>query len=747
MVQRSAQPTNQTFTFPVKGMSCAVCATAVEDTIKSVAGVNAANVNFSSAEVTFQIDSPTLIETISEKLKGTGYELITEDNFSIPNAENSAHVPSGFSVPVLINNELFWVWALALPILLVSMLNMHPPREVVFFIAIATAILVFYLGRNYFFKAKNQLTILRFGMDTLVAISTSVAFVSSSLVLFSPQFAKLSLGLEHYYFESAAVIVAFLKTGKWLEDRVKTSTNQAINNLTRILNKVVDIQDSKGNFLRKSSAQVKVGDVLLIAKGEEIALDGRLQSETALIDESLLSGEPIPITKNQLDVITSGSVNVGNPLLMEVTSIQQESYLQKLIIKIKEAQNSKAPIQSTADKVASYFVPAVVLIALTAFTTYMALGNASQAWNSLMGILVIACPCALGLATPTAITAGMGLAAKKGIKFKNASSLEALSKADGFIFDKTGTLTEGKPHVLNFSTLIQPKPVDIQQIINAVSQSNHPLSIAIKEYFLKNFRLEVLSDFQSLKVEEISGMGIQLLDKSNSATPTLLIGNKKLFLHYNTEWPFVPKFPISTLVGIAKNGNPLGLLEIQDPTKTEAKELLGYLNQQGKFSEILSGDRHEVVNHIAAELKIKVSSGEQSPEMKAEKIASYGKKGINVVMVGDGINDSLAMGQSYLSVAMGHGADIAKDTADVVLPENNIFGLKYAHQISSSTLNTIKQNLYWAFGYNLFAIPLAAGLFSGLGLMLNPMWAAAIMAFSSIAVVLNSYKLSIQKIK
>ena len=604
---------------------------------------------------------------------------------------------------------------------------------------------VLWLGRDFFTNAWKQAKHRSANMDTLVALSTGIAYIFS---VFNMLFADFwhQRGLHaHVYFEAAAVIIAFILLGKLLEEKAKGNTSSAIKKLMGLQPKTVIVIQADGTEKQTAIEDVSTGDIILVKPGEKIAVDGMVTSGSSYVDESMLSGEPVPVLKKENEKVFAGTINQKGSFQFEAVKVGKETMLAQIIKMVQDAQGSKAPVQKLVDKIAGIFVPVVIGIAILTFILWFFLGGDNGVVQGLLAavtVLVIACPCALGLATPTAIMVGVGKGAEKGILIKDAESLELAKKVDAIILDKTGTITEGRPQVTGIQWLNNDDTAkDI--LLSIEKQSEHPLAEAVVKH-LDGVTATPLSDFDS-----ITGKGA----KANHNNETYFVGNKKLLAENNInipnqlqqqadEWGKQSK----TVIWFSDSKQALSVIAISDKIKETSVAAIKEMQEMGIDLYMLTGDNEATAKAIAEQTGIRHYKAEVLPQHKADFVKELQQQGKTVAMVGDGINDSTALATADVSIAMGKGSDIAMDVAKMTIISSDLTKIPQAIRLSKQTVATIKQNLFWAFIYNLIGIPIAAGILYPInGFLLNPMIAGAAMALSSVSVVSNSLRLKWKK--
>lgn len=727
--------------FPVLEMSCASCAVSVESIISGLTGVIAASVSYANTSVSVEY-IPTLItpDEIRNAVRGIGYDLVLDDEGTAGKTFESIQQDKFTKL----KRKTIWALILTLPIVVIGMFFMNMPYANIWMWVLSTPV-VFWLGRDFFIHAWKQTKNRSANMDTLVALSTGVAYLFSVFNTVYPEYWH-SRGLQpHVYFEAAAVIISFILLGKLLEERAKGNTSSAIKKLMGLQPETVMVVHEGGHPMEMSIAQVKPGDQILVRPGEQIAVDGIVNEGSSYVDESLLNGEPIPVLKSSGDIVYAGTINQKGSFRFSADRVGSETRLARIIKMVQEAQGSKAPVQKLVDKIAGIFVPVVIGIAVAAFIAWYIFGGENaftQGLLAMITVLVIACPCALGLATPTAIMVGVGKGAEKGILIKDAESLERAQKVDAIILDKTGTITEGNPVVTDEYWISEDESV--KGLLSAIEQrSEHPLAEAVVNHLNKPTSV----DFEHF--ESITGKGVF----SRIAGRDYYVGNKSLmeekqvtFDHkmdsMAAEWSQTAK----TVIWFAVQGRVIAILAIADRVKPGSQQAIKELQSAGINVYMLTGDNPATAAAIAAQIGIQQFQAEVMPDQKAAFVKALQEKGKVVAMVGDGINDSAALAQSDLSIAMGRGSDIAMETAKMTLVSSDLRKIPEAIRLSGATVKTIRQNLFWAFIYNLIGIPIAAGVLYPInGFLLNPMIAGAAMALSSVSVVSNSLRLKWMK--
>ena len=726
-----------TATFPVLNMACAACSAAVEKTLQQQRGVVAATVNLAAAQAHVQYDKRvTSYRKLAKAVKAAGFVLVEP-------TESSADVVAGYRRERLHRKQVSMLGALLffLPLMVLSMWMPNIAYLHYILWALATPVLVF--GYDFYVGAWQQARHGRANMDTLVAVSTSVAYLFSVFNTLFPEF-WLERGLEpHVYFEASAGIIAFVSIGKMLEERAKDSTTTAIGALMGLQPQQVTRVLPDGSIEDVDIATVAVGDTVMAHPGERIAVDGVVVDGTSYVDESMLTGEPMPVRKGAGEPVFCGTLNGKGVLYYTAEKTGDATLLSRIIRVVQDAQGSKAPVQRLVDKVAAIFVPVVMSIAVVAFVVWMLVGGDeafSHALLAFVTVLVIACPCALGLATPTAITVGIGKAASQGILIKNADALESACRVTAVVLDKTGTLTEGHPAVVHSLWSDDSARAVLYGI---ESRSEHPLAQAVTAHLTDCDVVEV-SDFTTMP-----GKGVQAV----SAGVQYYVGNKRLMdevgvnctgemLAAAEAW----EQEANTVIWFATSEALLAVMAIADPLKATSQQAVASMQALGMKVYMLTGDNLSTAQAVAQRVGISLVVAEVLPEEKAAFISRLQREGEVVAMIGDGINDSAALAQADVSIAMGQGSDIAMDVAAMTIISSDLLRVPQAVVVSQQTVKTIRQNLFWAFIYNIIGIPVAAGVLYPLnGFLLNPMIASAAMALSSVSVVSNSLRLKWKK--
>jgi Cu2+-exporting ATPase len=730
--------------FPVTGLSCASCASNVELNLKKQRGVISASVNLASQIATIEFD-PAVVKPsdLKESTISIGYDLITDESEKAKEELENLQQKRVRSL----RRRTFSSIALAFPLVVISMFFMNIPYANYIMWAISTPI-VLWMGRTFFINGWKQLMHRSANMDTLVALSTGIAYSFSVFNTLLPGFWH-SRGLHaHVYFEAAGVVIALVLLGKLLEEGAKANTSSALKKLMGLQPKTVIKVAPDGSTKEYLIATVKSGDIILIKPGEKIPVDGTLISGSSFVDESLINGEPVPVLKETGMTVFAGTINQKGSFQFRAEKVGADTLLSGIIRMVQEAQGSKAPVQKLVDRVALVFVPVVVIISLVTLAAWWAFGGENgfiQGVLSMVTVLVIACPCALGLATPTAIMVGIGKGAENNILIKDAEALELTYKMNALVLDKTGTITEGRPSVEKIEWLPGTEIDKYVSILYSLEKlSEHPLADAVVNH-LKQLASPVnITDLQSITGKGITGTvgnaryfagGSRMTGEYNI---NIEPGLKRLAEEWEEEARTVLYFADSTRV--------LAVISVTDRIKQSSAQAVQQLKQLGIEVYMITGDNERTAGAVSKMTGVQNYKAGMLPSDKAEFVKSLQREGKIVGMVGDGINDSQALACADISIAMGKGSDIAIDAAKMTIISSDLMIIPYAIRLSRNTVKTIRQNLFWAFIYNIIGIPLAAGvLFPINGFLLNPMIAGSAMALSSVSVVSNSLRLKWQK--
>lgn len=737
---RSARPGARSVrkTYPVLEMTCAACAVSVESMLKHMPGVSDAGVNYANQQAWVEFNPQTVTQqALQNAVRSIGYDLIidAEDPQELQAEAQQRHYES-------LKKRTLWAAVLSVPLVVIGMFFMEMPYANELMLGLSAPV-VFGLGRSFFVNAWKQARHGKTNMDTLVALSTGIAFLFSAFNTVYPEFWHARGIHPHVYFESAAVVITFILLGKLLEERAKSNTSSAIKKLMGLQPKTVRVVED-GVESEIPVAAVRVGQLIVVRPGEKIPVDGRVVSGASFVDESMISGEPVPVEKKADQPVFAGTINQKGSFRFRAEKVGADTVLAQIIRMVQDAQGSKAPVQKLVDKIAGIFVPVVIGIAVLTFAVWMILGQENafaQALLTSVTVLVIACPCALGLATPTAIMVGVGKGADNQILIKDAESLELGHKVNAVVLDKTGTITAGKPAVTNLEWQASEAPQWASILYALESQSEHPLAEAVVNY-LNGLQPETiaLESFESMTGRGVAG---------RYAGVPYVVGNRQLL----AEWG-VPVSPAvtrqaeqwqkeaRTVVYFADEKAVLALVAIADPVKETARTAIQTIKNRGIDVYMLTGDNPQTAQAVAQTVGLTDFRAEVMPSDKAAFVREMQSRGKVVAMVGDGINDSQALAQADVSIAMGKGSDIAMDVARMTLITSDLGRIPQALELSRRTVRVIRENLFWAFIYNLIGIPIAAGIMYPInGFLLNPMLAGAAMALSSVSVVSNSLRL------
>jgi len=738
---------------PVRGMTCTACAAAIERAVGKVAGVKSASVNFATEKLRVEYDEGiTNLDAIRRAVVAAGYEAVVEEKAATPPHRNEA--AEGLRKR-LIGSLVFTVpvFYLAMgPMVGLPVPGFFAGHQNALLMALTQLLLVIpvlMIGREFYRSGRRGLMRLSPNMDSLVAVGTGAAFLYGLFVIYQLAYG-FSYGdmerVHHYahdlYFESAAVILTLITLGKYLEARAKGKTGEAVKKLMELAPETaVVIRD--GSQVTVPVEEVREGDTFLVKPGSRVPVDGIILEGFTSVDESMLTGESLPVEKGVNDTVIAGSINKAGAVTCRATQVGQNTVLSKIIQLVEEAQGTKAPIARLADTISRYFVPAVLGIALVTFIAWMAAGKGlTFSLTMAISVLVISCPCALGLATPTAIMVGTGKGAQYGVLFKSGEALQNTYRADTIVLDKTGTLTEGVPSVTDITTYGMGERELLELAAAAEALSEHPLSQAIvRKAGEEGLNPQPAEDFQAVVgkglTAKVDGKIVVIGNEALMADSGIAFAEAKGQAEELADEGKTPLY-------VACDGKLAGIIAVADTLKPQSPEAVKRLLDQGLDVVMITGDNARTAKAIARKAGITHVLSEVLPQHKAEEIQKMQAAGKRVIMVGDGINDAVALVQADVGIAVGSGTDIAMESADVVLMKNSILDVVTAIELSRATLRTIKQNLFWAFIYNVIGIPVAAGVFySALGWTLNPMIAAAAMSFSSVTVVSNALRLSL----
>ncbi len=730
-------------TLPVRGMHCAACVGKVEGALRSVPGVAEVAVNLATERATVTFDpARTDLARLQEAVARAGYELLEPVPAAGPAAGGEptrdeaqrrlgirVAVGAGLSVPVLVGGM-----ADLLPGVPTWLRDPH-------LLFVLTTPVQFWVGAPFHRGFLRDLRYRSASMATLVSLGTTTAYAFSVAVTFWPH-VFMSVGAMTYY-EASAVVITLVALGRWLEARARGRTSEAIRRLVSLAPRTARVV-REGAERDVPTAEVQVGDLVRIRPGERIPVDGVVVEGRSTVDESMLTGESVPVDKGPSSPVAAGTVNRTGTFLFRATRVGSETTLARIIRLVEEAQGSRAPIQRLADRVAAVFVPIVLVIAALTFAGWLLLGpepRLLRALTTAVAVLVIACPCALGLATPTAIMVGTGQGAEHGVLIRSATALETLHRVDTVVFDKTGTLTVGRPEVTDVLAAPGVEADDVLAVAAAAERaSEHPLGEAIvRRAKERGLGLPPVVEFAA-----VPGRGIDALAPEGR----ILLGNRRLMDERGIEVDALEAEAAAlaadgrTVVYVAFAGRLLGLVAVADPLRPEAPSVVARLRGRGLTVVMLTGDQRSTAEAVARRAGVDTVLAEVLPEAKAAAVRDLRRAGRRVVMVGDGLNDAPALAQADVGIAMGSGTDVAMEAADVTLMRSDLRGVLAALELSRRTIRVVKENLVWAFGYNLLLIPVAAGaLYPVAGVLLSPVLAGAAMAFSSVSVVSNSLRL------
>lgn len=719
-------------TLPILEMSCVVCAGNVERTVSGLDGVVSASVNFAANNITVDYDPKKIsLQDMKAAVQAAGYDLVID-------TADSARQEAERNAYIALRNKLVVAWVLAVPVMALSMWGKAIWTE--WAAAVMATVLLAYSGMEFYTKAWKMAKAKSANMDTLVAMSTAVAWLFSMFLLIFPDFSE-SHGMGHYvYFDSATMIVAFVLTGRLLEERAKNSTTSAIRSLMDLQPPMAWLVGDDGTEKEVPTSQIQPGNTIRIRPGGRVPVDGIVVDGNSFVDESMLTGESVQVEKVQGCNVFAGTINGNGTMAVEATKNSDNTVLAQIVAMVREAQGSKAPVQRIADVISKYFTFVVISLAIITLVTWIAIGgNAclSYAIVCAVSVLVIACPCALGLATPTAITVGIGKAAENHILIKDASALEKACKVSAVVLDKTGTVTEGKPAVTGLEISPDTTAGQLGILLSAEKQSEHPLAADIVSYLEKEgIAPAVLDSFKS-----VAGKGLEM--KANGCS--YWAGNSRMA----KENGAVPESETNgTTVYFGTDSNLLATVTLIDRTKPTAHDAINRMKDMGLKVVMLTGDNETSADIAAKETGIEEYVASVLPDDKDKYVQKLQADGHKVAMVGDGINDSQALARADVSIAMGSGTDIAMETAMMTFTTSDLRLIPESLRLSKRTMRIVKQNLFWAFIYNVIGIPVAAGaLFPAFGITLDPMWASAAMALSSVTVVTNSLRLKFLRLK
>lgn len=725
--------------FPVQGMSCSSCAAGIQSSLEKMEGIRSVNVNLAGEEAFIEYDPVSVNpEKIRERVEGLGFQLITED---LP--EEKRKDLEAIRVQRL-ENRLVAAVLLTAPVFIIGMFLHHLPYRNWIMLGLSLPVLA-WSGKEFFVIAWKRALHFQASMDTLVALGTGTAFLFSLFNTLFPEWLS-DRGLEpHVYYETSAVIITFVLLGRFLESRARRKTSESIRGLMGLQVKTARVIRN-GEEKEMLISKILVGDLLIIRPGEKIPADGVITEGAGMVDESMITGEPLPVEKTPGDAVIGATINLTGSLRMVAEKVGAETVLSQIIRLVQEAQGNRAPVQKLVDKIASWFVPVVIMIAVITFLSWWIWYPASgiqHGFVTALAVLVIACPCALGLATPTALMAGLGRAARTGILVRDAESLEALKKITVVVLDKTGTLSKGKPEVTKVTwDTGSTGTVEMARAIGAIERlSEHPFAKALSTYF----KCDPDDAGKVSRFSSDTGNGISAFFGDDA----FLIGSRTFIKDHGCVLPPEPEESAgntpaesASVIHVARNLKVVATILLADTMKETSAEAVKQLQKAGIGVHLLSGDSQAAASRMASESGVDFYRAEMTPAGKASYIKALQSDGHIVAMAGDGINDSPALAVADVGIAMGDGTDIAIENAQMVLLRGDLKKLATAFMLSRATIRIIRQNLFWAFFYNLISIPVAAGiLFPFTGFLLTPMVAGAAMAFSSVSVVTNSLRL------
>lgn len=739
---------SDTEVFGIQGMSCASCAAKIEQATRKLPGVASANVNLATEKLNIEYNHQELTANeIMRAVKEAGYQafILKKDDEEKLAQEKQAAIKQMWRRFVL-------SFVFTAPLLYLSMGHMvglplpgflHPSTSPIAFVTaqLVLTLPVLYFGRSFYLNGFKMLFKGHPNMDSLVALGTSAAFIYSLVGTFAVYQGQVEFAM-HLYYESAAVILTLITLGKTFEAISKGKTSEAIKELLALApKKAVVLKDGKEKLV--DIAQVAVGDVILVKPGERIPVDGVITEGRSTVDESMLTGESMPVEKQVGDTVIGASINKTGSFQFTATKVGEDTTLSQIVQLVEEAQGTKAPIAKLADQVSAIFVPVVMSLAILAGLAWLIFGHSGLvfALTIMISVLVIACPCALGLATPTAIMVGTGKGAQLGVLFKNGEALETAQEIQTIVLDKTGTITKGQPEVRDIQTFANFTTEEMLYLAASVEKrSEHPLAQAI----LQAAKEEQITLGQAFDVHTVTGQGIQAkVDEKQ-----VLLGNEKLMQSFDIEIEAVQAQVVqlasqgNTVMYVASQGELIGLISVSDPVKISSPQAIQALQKMGLEVVMLTGDNEQTAQAIAKQAGITQVISQVLPDQKSQVIQELQAQGKKVAMVGDGINDAPALAQANVGIAIGTGTDIAIESADIVLMRGDLNGVVSALRLSKATMRNIKENLFWAFAYNVLGIPVAMGLLHLFGgPLLNPMLAGAAMSFSSVSVLLNALRL------
>ena len=757
-------------TLGIKGMHCASCAAVIETTLKKEEGVDSVEVNYGTETAKISFDgSKTDPARLSKKIEPLGYSFMTAESMGMSESEHAAHLGLSQSkeeklaelndmkrklysaIPLTAVSAVVMVWEGLVRFGIVPAIPYVWEEFFHHLLPVMATYVLFVVGKPYLLGFYRFLRYGKANMDTLIGIGTVAAYLYSFAITAFEETLRPFLDVQNTYYDVTIVVITFIALGKYLEARSKLKTGDAIEKLLNLQAKTA-LVIREGKEIEIPVGQVVHGDLIIIKPAGRIPVDGVIMEGSSYVDEAMVTGEPIPVEKKKGDTVIGGTINTTGSFVFKAMKVGSETMLAHIVKMVEEAQGSKAPIQALADKISAVFVPIVLVVAFVALGAWLLLGYSSLGFPhalsfglvSFVGVLVIACPCALGLATPTAIIVGVGKGAREGILIKDAATLEKLHKVNVIVADKTGTITRGRPELVSIKNLSLNDNDELVAVLASLeARSEHPIAQTIVSYAAeKGIMPASVNDFSAIKGKGVKGVigGIEYY-----AGNTKLIGD--LGLSFDVRVLEQETIEGKTPVILAAKKNVLGVFMVADAIKPEAKEAINRLHALGIKVVMLTGDDANTARHIAAQVGVDDVVAEVMPEDKLKKIKELQSQGNVVAMAGDGVNDAPALAQADVGIAMATGTDVAIESAGITLLHGDISKLVKAITLSKMTMRGIKQNLFWAFIYNIVGIPLASGVFYPVfGWLLSPVFAGLAMAFSSVSVVGNSLRLKTKKL-
>ncbi len=762
---------NNAKTFKIKGMHCASCAAIIERAFKKVPGVHSVDVNYGteSAKISFD-EAKTSTHDLSKKIEPLGYSLqMSAADMGMSESEHRAHTGAGQSkkeklheikelrnkvisaIPLAVISILVMAWEILAQYSLVPEMTYATVEFFHHLLPIIATYVLFVVGRPYLLGFYRFLRYGKANMDSLIGIGTVAAFLYSFAVTAFEDVLKPFINVDQIYYDVTIIVITFIALGKYLESRSKLKTGDAIEKLLNLQAKTALVVRG-GREIEVAIADVKHGELIIVKPGTKIPVDGTVTEGSSYVDESMITGEPMPVGKGLGDAVVAGTINTSGSFTFKATKVGSETMLAHIVKMVEEAQSSKAPIQALADKISAVFVPIVIALAFITLILWLAIGSGPLGFAkalsfglvSFVGILVIACPCALGLATPTAIIVGVGKGAREGILIKDAATLETLHKVNTLVADKTGTITKGKPELVSIEPKTGMSETEVARILASLeSRSEHPIAHAIMSYANE----KGLTPAPAHNFEIIKGQGL----KAHIDGVEYFAGNARLMdeLGHASNKGEIEKSTSQgrTPIFLATKEKLIAISYVADAVKPEAKKAIAELHRLGIKVIMLTGDNRDTAAYIAKQVGIDEVIAEVMPQDKQNKIKELQSAGAIVAMAGDGVNDAPALAQADVGIAMATGTDVAIESAGITLLHGDISKIEKAVALSKLTMRGIKQNLFWAFAYNIVGIPLAAGAFYPLfGWLLNPVFAGLAMALSSVSVVSNSLRIKAKRL-